>query len=214
MSGPTNAVLDRWLAGGQRPVLLPSGTAFRIRIPDAEELIIRGLVPSDLREIALKFGASSVTPETLDTESLSLLLRFMRTMVAHSLKSIWSGPTSPQTFAELMAADAPWEPISVMLADLEEGTIDGDDYAALQGIATRKFTPEQITAYTLKERGRITKADAEAIAEAAVPETVRGWSSFRGEAGSPDPGGASATVERAPEQPARNPRSAARVPGR
>jgi len=212
VSGAKNAVLDRWLAGGQRPVLLPSGAAFRVRVPDVEEMLSRGLLPEDLRSIALKFGASSVTPETLDTDALAQLLKFMRTMVAHSLKSIWNGP-EPQSFADLHRDDAPWEPIQLTFADLEEGTIDGDDYAALQGIAMRKFTPEQITAYTLKERGRITAAEAEGMAEGAVPETVKGWTGFRGDTGSPDPGAASGTVVRAPERPARRKRAVRSVPG-
>ena len=211
MAGGRNAILDRWLSGGTRPILLPSGVAFRLRIPDAEEMIVRGLVPADLRETALKFGASAITPETLDMDALARLLRFMRTMVAHSLKSVWTGP-EPMTFADLHASDAPWEPVQVTLADLEEGTIDGDDYAALQGIMARKFTPEQITAYTLRERGRITKEQAEGIAEAGVPETMKGWASFRGKPGSPDPGGAVATVESAPERHARRKRPVASVP--
>lgn len=192
--------------------MLPSGQAFRLRVPDVESLVSRGLMPDDLRQMALKFGASTLDPESLDTEALTQMLRFMRTMVAFSLQSIWDGEKPPESIAELHAEDAPWQPITVSVGMLEEGSIDGDDYAALQGIVQRRFTAEAITAMSLRERGFLTVAEAEQIAEGG--ETTRQWSNFRDGPERGDPGEDSGAVRDAPVDDARDSGSGRRARGR
>jgi hypothetical protein len=195
--------LQAWLAGGLRAVMLPTGIIFRVRIPDVEEMLSKGLLPPDLRAIALKFGASGVNPETMDTEGLQTLLRFMRTLVAHSIRYVWDAEPTDDRWRDQAFAGDPWQPVTVSVGMLEEGSIDGDDYAALQGIVTRQFTPNQITALSMKDHGLIDALEADRIVADEGSGTVGGWASFRGERRGADAGDNGAAVERASVEPAR-----------
>lgn len=217
-----NTRVQRWLAGGLRTVLLSSGTIFAVKMPDVEELLTKGLIPPALRAIALKFGAASIQPETMEQEELADLLRLMRTMVANELRYVWNGDIEPiETWARfdpklVLDADAEdgtpgWIPVTVTLGDLEEGSIDGDDYAALQGIATRQFSPIELTAMHLKDRQLLSDSEADRQIEDARKDTVSAWGSFRGGRRSGESGASGGSVEdRSGKPDRRTKRSAAR----
>ena len=207
--------------------MLPSGEVFALKLPDVEEMIQRKLIPPDLRAIAVKFGASSLKPETMDTEELGKMLRFMRGMVAHMLRYVWNGPTEPiDAWSKFDATRVQppgnadenfngWLPITVTLADLEEGSIDGDDYAALQGIATRTLSCAEVTTLSLADRKLISDAEAEQRKADAASESTPGWRSFRGKHGSSEPGDDGGQVARTTDDvPADTDRSGPEVPAR
>lgn len=175
-------VLRRWLGGGLKTCMLPTGVIFAFRLPDVEDMLAKGLIPDDLRKEALKFGASAINPETMDVEGLERLLRFMRVLVSQSLRYIWDGPVDPiEAWAEYAPDAAEWQPVTLTAADLEEAAIDADDYAALQGIVSRQFTARQITAQSLGEHKFIPQEQADQIIAEEQSRTVPGWASFRGE---------------------------------
>lgn len=188
--------------------MLPSGVIFALKVPDVEELLRRNLIPDDLRQIALKFGASSVRPETMDGDALEKLLRFMRGLVANSLRYVWEGTVEPfadwQTFRPELVKPACWAPVALTLSDLEEGSIDGDDYAALQGIVSREWSPAQITAMSMRDRGMLSPGEADQVIDDERKQTVPEWKSFRGERRGAAAGGASGEVERHADKPARS----------
>ena len=199
--------IDRWLAGGLRTVLLSSGAIFAVKLPDVEELLQKELIPSDLRQIALKFGASSLNVDKMETAELAKLLRFMRGMVANSLRYMWNGSIEPidawQKFDQSMvleddaAEDTPgWISVAVTLADLEEGSIDGDDYAALQGIVSREFSASQVTALHLRDRNLLPEAEADRRVADAAKDTTAGWRTFRDKQRGAEPGSDGGEVPR------------------
>jgi hypothetical protein len=195
--------LQRWLAGGLRTVLLGSGEIFAVKLPDTEDMLAKGLIPQDLRAIALKFGASSLDVDTLDTEELARLLRFMRGLVAYMLRYVWDGPIEPiEDWQKYDATDKRWQPVTLTVADLEEGSIDGDDYAALQGIATRQFSVAELTALHLRDRSLISQAEADRQTEAGKKDTTKAWGSFRRQPGRAEPSGKGGEVAGRSDQPA------------
>lgn len=198
------ARIDRWLSGGFRTVMLPSGEIFALKMPEIEAMLQANMIPSDLRGLAMKFGATSIRPETMDTDALAELLRFVRTLVAYSLRYVWDGPVEPITAWQTYdAADAHWQAVTVTVADLEEASIDGDDYAALHGIVTRQISPNEITTGTLLDQGLIDRGDAERRMLEARAEGTASWSSFRGERRSSDAGEASGDMVDGPVEPDR-----------
>lgn len=197
--------------------MLPTGVVFALKVPDAQELIVKKLIPANLRSIALKFQAKAVDVESMDTEELAQMLTFLRMMVAHGLRYIWTGDPAerdPEThdfaWSKYLANDPRWEAVTLTQADLAEGTIDGDDYAALQGIVTREFGISEITALSLRERGLINEDEFER--RKAGVESTRALESFRGEQRRADPGAAGATMGRDSGKPDRHRRSRSRVP--
>lgn len=173
--------VQAWLGGGLKTVMLPSGAIVAFRVPDPEELIAKQLIPDDLRKEALKFAASAVNVETMDTQSLANLLSVMRSLVANALRYMWSGPIEPvDAWASYTPSDD-WQPMSITSRMLEESAVDPDDYAALQGIVSREFTARQITTMALVEHGIMSQADGDVVLAEERQKTPEGWASFRGE---------------------------------
>lgn len=180
-AGP-NPIVQRWLGGGLKSVMLPTQTIFAFRIPDVEDLVAKGLIPEDLRKIALTFAASSVDPATMDTDGLTHLLRFMRTLIAQSLRYVWDGEIEPiEAWRTVDPGAKEWQVVSLTAGELAEAAIDADDYAALHGIVSRQFHADAVTAQSLAEGGFLKRAEADQIISEAKTKTVPGWSSFRGE---------------------------------
>lgn len=194
MSNPS--ALQRWLGGGLKTVMLPTGTIFAYSIPPVEDLVARGLIPEHLRKVALQFAASAVDPLTMDTDSLSELLQFMRALIAQSLRYLWTGEQEPIEAWEQFAPGDKWEPVTLTAADLQEAALDADDYAALFNLVGREATGVQITAQSLAEHGLLDRAEADQIISASRTATVPGWSSFRSERRRASAGAAGAAVGR------------------
>lgn len=182
------ARLQKWLSGGLRTVMLPTGTIFAFRIPDVEDLVQRGLVPEDLRAAALKFAAQTETG-TLDTDELAKMLKFFRGMVAQMLRYIWEGPEEPiEAWIQFDPNDDHWKPVSLTQADFEEVMIEGDDYAALQAIVQRKLTAKGVTAISLRDRGLIRLEEFDKLIAGETTQRIGSWESFRFESGRAEPG--------------------------
>jgi hypothetical protein len=193
------SVLQRWLGGGLTTVMLPTGIVFAYQIPDTEQIVEKGLIPDELRKAALSFAASAIDPATMSTEELARALRFMRTLVAQSLRYVWAGPVEPiDAWMSFDPGREHWQPVTLTAADFEEAAIDADDYAALQGIVSRQFTARQITVNTLGERGLIDRKQADQIIAADNARTVPGWASFRDERRRSDAGASGGTLARPP----------------
>jgi hypothetical protein len=178
--------------------MLPSGVIFAYSPPAVEELVARGLMPEELRKVAMQFAASAVNPETMDTGALSELMRFLRVLIAQSLHYIWIG--NPEPIEEWATYDAAksWQSVTITAADLEESSVDQDDYAALTLLVSRETTAQQLTAQSLAEHGLIGREEADRRIAESKAAAVPGWSSFRSERRGADPGSTGAAVARSP----------------
>lgn len=189
MNQAVNPRLAKWLGGGLRLAWLPTGIAFRVRVPDVEDLVTRELLPDDLVQIALRYQASGGAGDmrTVPVAELQQMLRFMRSLVAFMVQDVWEADDpppldegeKPRAWIDRWNEMDGWSPVSLTLGMLEEGRLDGDDYAALQGIAQRTFTPEQITLLTAVEHGHMTADQTEGAINADAKATTPGWGTFR-----------------------------------
>lgn len=203
-----------WLGGGLKTVMLPSGAIFAFRVPDAEELVAKQIIPDDLRKEALKFAASAVNVENMDTAALANLLSVMRSMVANSLRYIWNGPIEPIEAWEKYEPGESWQAVTITPHMLEESAVDPDDYAALQGIVSREFTARQITTMALVEHGIVSQADGDTVLAEERQKTPEGWASFRRERRGAAAGTSGAAVGKPPVGNRGDRRSGARARAR
>ena len=180
--------------------MLPTGTIFAFRIPDPEDMVKRGLIPEELRRVALKFAAQAEqNAAELDTDELTKMLRLFRGMVAQMLRYIWQGDEEPiDAWAQFDPSNPNWQPVTLTAADFEEVMIEGDDYAALQAIVQRQVTAKGVTALALRDRNLITLDEFDKMIAGESSKTVSAWASFRGNAGSSEPGARGEGMERAP----------------
>lgn len=166
----TDEALKAWAGRGLHEVTLPSGVEVRIRIPEADVLIRRNLLPDTLLGVASRFVTTGVDlDKATDQERIEFDL-MVRHLVASSVRAVRSGDT--------------WEDVTLTVQQLDELELPPDDLRALEMIARRMSTPALITAASrLGVTGDQDLADAVLAAttseEAAA--TVTGWSSFRGE---------------------------------
>lgn len=155
--------------------MLPSGTTVRIRVPEADLLIRRGMLPADLLEVAGRFVTTGIN---LDEASTDDRLRF-DLMVRHMVASMVRG---------VQDAEGSWEelPVGLPADQLDELELPPDDLRALELIARRQATPQEVSAAARVAMARDAAVERVAPALAAqeseeAASTVTGWAPFRGE---------------------------------
>jgi hypothetical protein len=170
---PTN--LDDRLFAGHDDLMLPdSGVWLRIRIPTAEQLLRRGLVPQRLLAAALSAGpkatalqiakvAESASPEegkAMVDEGAHFVDEVIHLMI--------------RARSEDGLAWEPWSPTLEQVAQLQV-----PDHEALAAIVERRTTPAMVTAYARWQHGLISEEEAKAARDAAAEGVVDAWESFR-----------------------------------
>jgi hypothetical protein len=186
-NGVSPSVLDEWEAESQArglsgallaEVELPSGRRIRGRLPDAAQLLSRGLLPPELRPIALQIetnlGAAAAIGDTNRAEELR---RYQKIAIVDFIEEIWS------------EARQNWEPAEGLTVERLD-RLDRRDIELLGDVVLRVRTPAQVTALSRWNRGQIDQAQYDRIIEKEAPATVLGWLDFRlrrgRDAGSPD----------------------------
>lgn len=167
--------LEAWGQRGLHEVLLPSGTTVRIRIPEADQLIRKGLLPGDLMDVASRFVTTGVDLEAAPADDRMRFDLMVRHMVASMIRGV-------------QADDGTWMdlPAGLQVSLIDELELPPDDIRALELIARRSTTPAVVSAASraaLAGRAALDRA-APGLADLVEREaaaTVDGWSSFRGE---------------------------------
>lgn len=167
--------LEAWGKRGLHEVLLPSGTTVRIRIPEADQLIRKGLLTGELLEVASRFVTTGVELKDATSEELLRFDLMVRHMVANMIRGV-------------QAEDGTWMdlPAGLQVELIDQLELPPDDIRALELIARRATTPAIITAASRASLAGLEAIDAAApeIAAAAEREaaaTVDGWAAFRRE---------------------------------
>jgi hypothetical protein len=84
-----DTVIDRWSAVGVRELQLKSGTDVRLRIPDVGELHRRGLFPTELEEIVLRWTlGDGFRISELDREGLDAFVAMRDHAIAEAVREI------------------------------------------------------------------------------------------------------------------------------
>lgn len=170
------SVRDRLVSAGYREVLLPSGVRIRGVMPEARELVRRGLIRADLAAAVLVAERKSDAGEPLSREDQVATIEAQRVEAASFVRQGWNDQTGA------------WEPLLLTAEDLNDGGMDPRDVDALEDIVLYRRTPEQITASTLEAQGAITEAERELAEREGAGDTVDGWAGFRDERGGADAG--------------------------
>lgn len=190
-----NPALEQWAGAGLRSVLLPSGFEIRIRLIPVEQLIKRGLIPTELTSIALRFATSGVATSELDEAGMKDFLSMVDEVVALMIRDIKIGDE--------------WHPVTVTPAMFEEFDLPGDDLEQLGLIAIRRKTPEIVTYESKLAKGLVDIADA--VTERKEAEEAEGSTApfrvVRGESEVPDPSSDGGDVRTEAERPRGNNRS-------
>jgi hypothetical protein len=211
-AGPKNDAIDKWITSGLRYVELPTGTAMRIRIPSAERMLRANVMPTDLREMAVKFATTGIALEAMDADGLDAFLQMKQIMVADCIREIYGGEKVDQEERE-QDADG-WQAVTITAADLDEFEIDPDDLSALSSIVMRQATVNMITAASRREHGRLDPALAAEIEQMEGGDTLPAWGDFREERRGADRGTDGGAMAEAPVEDAQDPRAGSRVRAR
>jgi len=175
---PQSTALNAWAERGLRLVVLPTGTQVKVRLPPMDSLIRRGIIPPELRAMALKFATAGVDLEKLTDDELEQFLQFKNRLVAECVKYVANEPagTPPDQVT--------WEAVTLRAEDLEEFQLDDSDLTAINAVAMRQATPEAVSADALATLG-LTQ-EAQAARDAVTPgQAVPDYAAFRGEPGGP-----------------------------
>lgn len=188
---------ELWLASAQRIILLPSGTWMKITVPSVRKLRLRGVFPSELLPTVKTFENEGIKLSELADEVLDAFVSLMNFLLADMIREI----LVPDTMSTDEAPSGDWQTIAVAGADLAEAEIDEEDKTALQAIAIRRLTPNQVTIASRRdrelarmktltpdeqreiirrrERELSVERDAQKAIDAESGETVPGWKPFR-----------------------------------
>jgi hypothetical protein len=188
---------EAWLASAERKILLPTGTWMKIVVPSVRKLRRRNVFPNELLPMVKKFENEGVTLSELEDDELDSFVRMMRFLMADMIRAILV-PDETNT-DELPSGK--WETVKLTGADLEEADIDEEDATALQAIAIRRLTPNQVTIASRRdrelakmktlspeeqraiirrrERELEIERKAESEIESEAEGTVPGWQNFR-----------------------------------
>lgn len=158
--------LSAWAARGLREVLLPSGTEVRIRIPEADLLIRKGLLPDDLLAVASRFVTTGVDLDRSTDEDRLRFNELVRHLVANMVRGIRDEAGG-------------WVDITVTADQMDELELPPDDIRLLELIARRQATPEIGSAASRAMQAGRSMAEALGLEEAEG--TVDSFAGFRGE---------------------------------
>lgn len=147
----------------------------RIRIPEADQLIRKGLLPGDLMDIASRFVTTGVDLEAAPSEDRLRFDLMVRHMVGNMIRGVQD---DDGTWMDL--------PVGLQVELIDQLELPPDDIRALELIAQRATTPAIVTAASraaLAGHAALDRAapDLADIVEREAAATVEGWSSFRGE---------------------------------
>lgn len=175
--------VDLWLNAGLRYVELPTGTRALIRLPQADMIVRKGAMPSELRAMALKFATTGVALDALTPDDVDRFMAMKNVLIAYALRYLYVGdaPDGIEPPHDDPSGDPAWTPVTLSAADIEEAEVDGDDLGALGAIVLRQQTPNQITAFSRRDRGLMKPAEAARVADGEGGETVAAYAEFRGD---------------------------------
>jgi hypothetical protein len=163
---------DAWTEGGLIEVTLPSGLRVRGRLPMVQELILDGRVPSFLVSAAMALQGKPA--EDFDDSERATFIEWQRLNAAAFIREVWD----PETQA--------WEPEVATPEKLLKAP--PEDVDALEDLAMRIRTAEQVTAHARFVAGEISGDELQRVMREGAARTVRAWSTFRSPAGGHDRG--------------------------
>jgi hypothetical protein len=189
-----NPALEAWAARSIHETLLPSGTWVKVKVPDPEVLLRGDALPMELVAVARKYASKGIDTDELGEDELLEYVAFTRELAAQTIRAIrLNGESSEWTEQNLHAADLDY--------------IEPEDIEALRMIAFRRSTPAIVTAQTRAIAGALSTFDVESVKQREAGGTVDGYTGFRGERASPEPGADRTDVRAEAERPDRRPRS-------
>jgi hypothetical protein len=172
MTRTSDELLRDWAAKAAHDVTLPSGSRVLVRLPGADELLRNDAMPTELRAMVLKFYTVGLETRNLDEEALARVQTLQLYLAATSVRAIRDED-----------ADA-WVPVSLDPAGLKALGLPEEDLTALEQIALRRKSPQQVTTQGRIDVG-LHQVQRQLAEEAGG--TVNDWAPFRhGQRGNPD----------------------------
>lgn len=158
--------------------MLPSGVMVRLeRDVTAAGMVQRGIMPSELRSLALQFSGAGVSISTLSEEELASYRR-MELVYITQLVLAFKPPKGKWTPFRLTIEELEADPPKIPSVDLE----------ALQDIVRRRRTLRQVDAVSRLQHELITPEEASKIVDEEFLKTIVAWRSFRDQLGIGEPG--------------------------
>lgn len=166
-----DAALNAWQSMTLEEGMLPSGVIVQIeRDLSAAGMVQRGIMPADLRALALRFSSEAgVTLSELDEEEADRYRRMELHYVAQLVRAVKPPGAEGFTSLRLTVEELETDPPSIPAVDLE----------ALQDIVRRRRTLRQVDALSRLQRDLITPEEAARITDEEFGKTILGWRQFR-----------------------------------
>lgn len=194
-SRPDNPALAAWADAGLRAVTLPSGTEVRIRLVPIEQLVKRGLIPSELTKIAMSAAMGGFSTAELTEDEFRNFMKLVDELVCRMLRDLRTGTEAD--------GSPTWTPITLTPAMLDEFELPGDDLDQLGLIAIRRTSAELVTLESKINRGIMPAEEAEGARKEAetASDSTGSFSRFHSGPGVPPPGADGADVRAAAVKP-------------
>lgn len=186
----TADALSRWAAKGDREVTLPTGTRVKVRVPPVEQLIRDKGMPTELRGMVLQFATTGFDTEKLDAEGLEHLLTLQALLASRTIRALWNDETEQ------------WDEVRLTPDQLDELGLPSEDLTAIEHIALRRATPNQITVHAKRDLGLVAPEEAEVVQQEEAGGTVDAFGPFRDQSGGAGAGAAGAAVGAAAQRDA------------
>lgn len=169
------AVLRAW-ADDAHDVTLPTGRRVKVRLPGPDVLVRHGQMPKELRGLVLRLFTGVIDARQMSDAQLDNVLTMRLFMAADSVRAIYDEPN-----------DA-WLEVALDAETLRKLGLPGEDLTALELMAIRARTPQQITADSRARLGLANVGDALRRIDEEAGATVDGWRPFRDGPGGGPPG--------------------------
>jgi hypothetical protein len=164
------SVLDLWAAAGLTEVPLPSGFTARIRIPQPKDLIVSGILPTDLVAAVLAYTRAGKSMDTVGEEDPELARQLeasLRSVMASMVRQLRrpSGET--------------WEPVTIDAARLamlpveDQAKLEELALSAISGDDERGAGPDALATFRDQPDGNAGRTDGAAVPPAALDAPVR-----------------------------------------
>lgn len=160
------AELLRSWADASHDVTLPTGRRVKIRLPGPDVLVRHNAMPKELRGLVLRLFTGVVDARQMADSQLENVLTMRLLLAADSVRAIYDA-----------AADA-WVDVNLDGETLRKMGLPGEDLTALELMAIRARTPQQITADSQARLGLAALNGAMNRIDEEVGATVEGWRPF------------------------------------
>jgi hypothetical protein len=160
-------ILDLYAAAGLTEIDLPSGFGARVRVPQPKDLIVRGILPTDLVEAVLAYTAAGKSMDNVGTEDPALALQLeasLRSVMADMIRQL-RRPSAANTWEPVVIAA---EQFATVVPREDQQAYETIALSAISGDAERGAGPDPLATFRRGADGNAAGADGGTVQPAPV----------------------------------------------